>query len=112
MQPASAEDAYENVLGLAGAHPRDSIDERVVGEVRSRTGRLLERPGSIPPVATSEAYPDEDGDGMDDRWEAENGADAQVFDAWDDPEGRGTANLDRFLDDLSDRLIGEDSIAL
>ena len=51
------------------------------------------------------AYPDADGDGMDDGWESRNGANPRRADAWEDADGDGLANLDQFLDALSRAAI-------
>ena len=40
---------------------------------------------------------DTDGDGMPDGWEAENGTDPLVFDAYDDPDRDGLCNLDEYF---------------
>jgi pectate lyase len=81
-QPASQ--AYDLVLAGAGAsHPlRDTLDQRLVREVRTRTGRLIDVQGGYPhgtPYPTSQkAWPvlkqvpaptDTDHDGLPDAWE-------------------------------------------
>jgi pectate lyase len=81
-QPAAQ--AYNLVLAGAGAtRPlRDTLDQRMVREVRTRTGRLIDVPGGYPhgtPYAVSQkawpvlkaapAPPDTDHDGMSDAWE-------------------------------------------
>ncbi|MBT8428205.1 MAG: pectate lyase [Erythrobacter sp.] len=105
MQPVSAPNAYTQVLQSAGAHPRDALDRQVVSEVQSRGGKLAKAPGSIPAIATGTPYPDTDGDGMDDRWELDHGADPETADAWSDSDGDGISNLEKFMDDLSDQLV-------
>lgn len=81
-----ATDAYDLVLKLAGAsHRRDTLDSRVVGEVKNRTGRFVDVQGGHPhgtsyeqtktawPVLKSEPAPqDADKDGMPDEWERNN----------------------------------------
>ncbi|MCC2547364.1 pectate lyase [Hymenobacter sp. BT175] len=79
-----AREAYEAVLAGAGAtRPRrDTLDERIVRNVRTRTGRLIDVPGGYPhgtPYTVSQqAWPvlqtgpvpaDTDHDGMPDLWE-------------------------------------------
>jgi pectate lyase len=81
-QPAAQ--AYDLVLAGAGASRplRDTLDQRLVREVRTRTGRLIDVPGGYPhgtPYAISQkAWPvlktapapaDTDHDGMPDAWE-------------------------------------------
>jgi hypothetical protein len=104
-KPLPAKTAYAEVLQEAGAFPRDGLDEKVVKQVRNRGGHIVSQPGVIPDILPGSAYPDEDGDGMDDRWEGRNGADPRRADAWDDADGDGLANLDAFLDDRSRSLI-------
>jgi pectate lyase len=62
-------------------------------------------PGEIPPIAAETPYPDADGDGMSDAWEASHGADPRRFDPWEDGDGNGLANLDQFLDYRSRELV-------
>ena len=84
----TAEQAYEAVLAGAGAiRPRrDTLDERIVRQVRQRTGRIIDVQGGYPhgtPYSTSQsAWPvltcgpaptDTDHDGMPDAWEQQNG---------------------------------------
>jgi len=81
-QPAAQ--AYDLVLASAGASRplRDTLDQRLVREVRTRTGRLIDVQGGYPhgtPYATSQKAwptlapgptpPDTDHDGMPDAWE-------------------------------------------
>jgi len=79
-----AQQAYDRVLASAGASRprRDTLDQRLVREVRTRTGRLIDVQGGYPhgtPYAVSRgAWPvlapapapaDADHDGMPDAWE-------------------------------------------
>ncbi len=83
----SAEDAYSLVLQKVGATlpQRDTLDERVIREVRNRTGRMVDVQGGFPhgteyeltvnawPTLHSSAAPkDADLDGMPDEWEIKN----------------------------------------
>lgn len=103
--PLAAADAAARVLASAGAFPRDAVDRRIAGEASARTGRIGRAPGPIPVIAAGKAYPDADGDGMDDRWEAAHGADPTRFDAWETAGRDGLANLDAFLDHLHRQLV-------
>ena len=83
----SAEDAYEMVLRKVGAsHRRDTLDERIIQNVKDRTGRMIDVQGGYPhgtpyemtlnawPALRSEAaHADNDKDGMPDEWEKKNG---------------------------------------
>lgn len=104
-EPADA--AYEAVLGDAGAFPRDPFDRRIVHQVRERKGHIVKQPGVIDEPDPGAPYPDADGDGMDDRWEARHGADPRKPDPWGNADG--TAHLDRFLDQRSRELIDGDA---
>ena len=85
-QPAAA--AYEAVLLGAGAvrPQRDTLDQRIVREVRARTGTIIDVQGHYPhgtpysvsqkawPVLKSRPAPaDTDHDGMPDAWEKAHG---------------------------------------
>ena len=96
-QPAAA--AYRAVLATAGAWPRDKIDQRIVAEVRSRTGHIRKAAGTIPAVTSPPAPADTDNDGMPDGWERSHGSNAAVADAWQDANRDGVPNFDEYLDD-------------
>jgi hypothetical protein len=69
-----AEDAYQHVLMSAGASlVRDSLDERLIDEVRSRTGGLIDAPDPLPPLSSGDVPLDSDRDGMPDDWERAHG---------------------------------------
>jgi pectate lyase len=88
MQTAS--DAYNSVLETAGASfRRDTLDERIIKDVRNRTGKLIDVQGGYPHGTPYEktltAWPvlrslpglqDSDKDGMPDEWENKNNLDA------------------------------------
>lgn len=100
-----ATDAYHEVLASAGAFPRDAFDQRIVHEVRTRTGALVAGPGILPVIASGSAYPDNDRDGMSDVWEGERGLDTARNDAWEDLDRDGWTNLDEFLDYAHGQVI-------
>ncbi|WP_276501843.1 pectate lyase family protein [Terrimonas pollutisoli] len=82
-----AKEAYESVLKKVGASfKRDTLDERIILDVRNRTGRFIDVQGGYPhgtayehtvkawPVLQSLPAPvDSDKDGMPDEWEKKNG---------------------------------------
>ncbi|GGE14448.1 hypothetical protein GCM10011529_21020 [Polymorphobacter glacialis] len=102
--PTPAAAAYAAVLAGAGAQPRDAVDARIIGEVRSRSGVIVRAPGILPTIAGGLAEPDTDADGMPDDWEARNGTDPNAADAWDDANRDGWLNLENFLDARHRRL--------
>lgn len=73
----SAEEAYETVLAKAGCSiSRDALDTRIVNDVRSGTGKLINSPdeaGGYPALNPGTALADTDRDGMPDAWEDGNG---------------------------------------
>lgn len=84
----SAVQAFENVLKNAGASlpARDTLDQRIINDVKNRTGRIIDVQGGYPHGTpyeqTVNAWPslktgvapiDTDKDGMPDEWELKNG---------------------------------------
>lgn len=83
----SSQEAYEQVLNGSGAsYKRDTLDARIVNDVRTRGGRFIDVQGGFPhgtaleltlnawPFLQTAAAPlDSDGDGMPDNWEKEKG---------------------------------------
>ena len=82
-----AEQAYESVLKSAGASfCRDTLDQRIINDVKNRTGGFIDVQGNYPHGTpyeqTVNAWPDlkslpppkdSDNDGMPDEWENKNG---------------------------------------
>lgn len=110
----SAEEAYKLVLKNAGATlPRlDSVDARVVEEVRGGTARfgetyggggkgIINSPetvGGWPKLRSAAAPLDTDGDGMPDEWERRFGLDPNdPSDGPQDKDGDGYTNLEEYL---------------
>ena len=87
MNIQTAETAFESVLKYAGAsYKRDTLDERIVSDVRNRTGFIIDVQGRYlhhsPFEITLNAWPslksipapaDTDKDGIPDDWEKKNG---------------------------------------
>jgi pectate lyase len=83
----TAKDAYDAVLSYVGASfRRDTLDERIINDVKNRTGRFIDVQGGFPHgteyEATVKAWPalrqlpasaDSDKDGMPDDWEKKKG---------------------------------------
>lgn len=105
VAPLPAGDAYTKVLDQAGAFPRDATDARIVHEVVTRTGGIVHQPGHFTPPAAGTPYPDQDRDGMDDRWERTHGTDPTRFDPWGDANHDGLLNLSAFLADAHDQRV-------
>lgn len=88
----SAEEAYRDVLAMAGCSlpNRDTLDQRIVNDVRNRTGRLINVQGGFPAgtpytvsqiawpsLANGTAQTDTDKDGMPNNWELARGLNPQ-----------------------------------
>lgn len=111
----SAVKAYQEVLEKVGASfSRDTLDQRIIREVKSRTGRYIDVQGGYPHgtdyAQTVNAWPslqskpapqDSDGDGMPDEWEKKNGlnpndgSDASVI-----KPGEKYTNVERYINSL------------
>ena len=110
----SALEAYQLVLEQAGASfKRDTLDLRIVNDVKNRTGKLIDVQGGYPhgtafastvnawpTLSTTAAPTDTDKDGMPDSWETTNGlnpndpADRGVF------ASNGYTNLENYLNSI------------
>ncbi len=88
----TAAEAFEEVLQHAGCSKpfRDTLDQRIIKNVRERTGSIIDVQGGFPHGTpyelTKNAWPalrslpapaDTDQDGMPDEWELKNGLDAK-----------------------------------
>ncbi len=104
----SATSAYNNVLDYAGAYwwSRDTADNRIVNQVRTQTGSLINHEsdvGGFPVIAASTraANFDVDHDGMSDAWEQEHGLNpALSSDRNLDFDTDGFTNLEEYLNEL------------
>jgi fructan beta-fructosidase len=119
----SAERAYELVLRHAGASlNRDSVDARIVEEIRSGTAQFGETykgggkgiidsqtaVGGWPELQSEPAPPDTDHDGMPNDWETAHGLDpTDEADGPMDRDNDGYTNLEEYLNSLACRLTGE-----
>lgn len=104
MKTQSAKEAYQEVLQHAGASlpKRDTLDQRIIRDVKNRTGRLIDVQGGYPhgtPYSkTLKAWPalrslpapqDTDKDGMPDKWEKAHRLNPS------NPNDAGTFTLDK-----------------
>jgi hypothetical protein len=100
-----ADVAFDEVLRLAGATApqRDAVDARVVAEVQTGTGRIIDSPADVggwPDLAPGVAPADTDHDGMPDDWETARGLDPAVDDGAGDRDGDGYTNVEEYLNSL------------
>jgi pectate lyase len=104
----SAAEARDIVLAQAGATlpQRDAADRRVVDDVSSGTGRIIDSPdqvGGYPELAGGTAPVDSDHDGMPDQWERQIDLDPNdPADGNGDLDGDGYTNVEEYLHHLSD----------
>jgi pectate lyase len=102
----TAKEAYEAVLNTVGASlpRRDAADARIVNEVRTRTGRVIDSQkevGGWPEYRSAPAPADSDGDGMPDAWEKTHGLNPNdPGDAAKDRDGDGYSNIEEYINSL------------
>lgn len=104
----SAEEAYEKVLRQAGAvlPKRDSLDARIVSDVRLGLGKFANTPegdGGFPALK-EEARPagyDSDGDGMPDAWELAQGLNPNDPEDGKADSGSGYTHLENYLNAIA-----------
>lgn len=124
----SPANAYERVLDYMGAFwwtrdgLADSIDERIIQEVRTGTGKIiawaddpnnpndgqewqamlaLRQSGGVAPFQRPAGW-DNDGDGMPADWEVAHGLDPVVADNNGDFDADGYTNLEEYLNELAE----------
>jgi pectin methylesterase-like acyl-CoA thioesterase len=112
----TAQDAYEYVLQGSGCTlpARDTLDQRIVLDVRNRTGRLIDVQGGYPHgtayVSTVNAWPalasagaptDTDHDGMPDSWETSNSLNPNDASDRNLYAANGYTNLENYLNSLT-----------
>src|SRR5699024_4773548 len=104
----TAEEAYEEVLADVGCNiPRyDSVDARLLADVRNGTGRLInsqKEVGGFPETEGGEPPVDSDHDGIPDDWETEHGLDPEDPDdgAALADDGSGYTNLEVYLNSIT-----------
>ncbi|MFB2121256.1 SUMF1/EgtB/PvdO family nonheme iron enzyme [Parapedobacter sp. 2B3] len=102
-QQMDAETLFETVLNHAGATlpKRDAVDQRIVNDVRTGTGKIINSQNDVggwPTYAAGISPLDTDRDGMPDEWEDEHGLDiANGSDHAADNDGDGYTNLEEWL---------------
>jgi len=113
----SAKAAFERVLATVGATlpRRDPVDQRLVGQVRHNTGKVIDSQdevGGWPQLKSTAPPKDSNNDGMPDKWQARYGLDPHSVDegpphedavwypnnlASRDLDGDGYTNLEEYL---------------
>ena len=107
VQTSSAGNAYLAVLANVGASlpQRDSVDARIIDEVRNRTGSIIDsqqQVGGWPELKSAAPPLDSDNDGMPDSWERRYGLNPNdPTDAAADKDHDGYTNLEEYLNNTS-----------
>jgi pectate lyase len=117
IKKQSAEAAYQSVLKSAGAilPKRDTLDERIINDVKNRNGRLIDVQGGYPhgtdyektinawPVLKSLPTPkDSDADGMPDEWEKKSGLNPNdASDAWTFKLDKSYTNIEVYINSIT-----------
>jgi pectin methylesterase-like acyl-CoA thioesterase len=111
----TATEAYDLVLLKAGAAlpERDTLDQRIINDVRNRTGAMIDVQGGFPhgtpyaqtvnawpTLATGTAPADDDHDGMPNAWETANGLNPIVASDRYGIAPNGYTNLENYLNSV------------
>lgn len=120
-----AVNAFESVLQKAGCllPNRDTLDQRIINDVRNRTGSIIDVQGGYPhgtsyaqtvnawpALASTPAPADSDHDGMPDSYETANGfnpADAADRNAY---ASNGYTNLENYLNSLTNAVASTEAV--
>jgi pectate lyase len=110
VEALAPEAALERVLASAGATApsRDRLDRHLIKDVVRRTGGVISDPATVggwPELRSGPVPADADGDGMPDAWEVAHGRDSRTFDAWEDVDAYGQADLEDYLNQRADGTI-------
>jgi hypothetical protein len=115
--------AYDLVLAGAGASlpKRDTLDQRIVNDVKNRTGRLIDVQGGYPHAtayaATVNAWPvlnsltsptDTDHDGMPDSWETARGLNPNLATDRNGYNVNGYTNIENYLN--GDSIVAKGTV--
>jgi pectate lyase len=98
---------FERVLDRVGAWPRDAMNTRTIAEARAGTGKIGVVTDAL--IESGPAAPaDGDRDGIADAWEAAHGLNGNDrSDASGDRDGDGYTNIEEYVNELADELIGK-----
>lgn len=101
VDTVSAPKAYERILDIGGAMPRDHIDARIIQSVIDRSGRHIDSQSEIGGLVEPFKHPrarDTNDDGIPDRWYIQYGFDPVIGLPYDgDYNGSGYTNIEEYL---------------
>ena len=108
VQTQSSSEAYETVLDGAGAiaPQRDRVDERVVNDVRNRSGKCIDSPAEVggwPTLDPGQPPVDTDHDGMPDPWENQQGLNSNDASDRNQVDSDGYTRLEQYINSLIPR---------
>jgi pectate lyase len=100
-------DPFDILLQNSGAFipARDSVDQRIIDDVKNKTGSIIDSPsdvGGYPRIAAGTPYRDSDKDGISDAWESSHNLNPN--DSSDSNRKSGTSgytNIEVFLNELA-----------
>jgi hypothetical protein len=101
----SAPEAYQHVLdGVGASNVRDSVDQRIVNDVKNKTGKFINdeaEVGGWPELKSATPPVDTDNDGMSDEWEDSQGLNKNdSSDGNLDQDADGYTNIEEYLNSL------------
>ena len=105
VEEEDAVSAYQRILKSGGATlpKRDPVDQRIVDDVKNRTGKIItsqEDVGGWPVLNSGVAPADADKDGMPDEWERKNGLDPNNADDRNNVREDGYTMLEKYINSI------------
>lgn len=110
--PVETEDAvsaYQNVVKLSGALPRDAVDNRIMNDVDNGTGALIDSQAEVGgwPLLTGEPPVDANRNGIADWWEIKHGLDSDDPNLANQVTESGYTVIEEYINWLADELAAK-----
>jgi hypothetical protein len=105
MDKMKATESFKKVVESGGASlpKRDAVDERLVKDVKNRTGKIIksqEEVGGWPELASAPAPKDSDKDGIPDSWEKKNNLNPNNSDDGNKIAEDGYTMLEKYINNI------------